>query len=86
MQKRNLTVGTFLVGGVALFTLGLFLIGSQHKVFARHFEVYAEFSDIHGLTKGGKASMRERSSISRFPARLQRNSALDSASKNVSIP
>jgi phospholipid/cholesterol/gamma-HCH transport system substrate-binding protein len=54
MQKRNLTVGIFLVAGVALFTLGLFLIGSQHKVFARHFEVYAEFADIHGLTKGGK--------------------------------
>lgn len=57
MQKRNLTVGIFLVAGVALFSLGLFLIGSQHKIFARHFEVYAEFANLDGLTKGGKVKI-----------------------------
>ncbi len=57
MQNRNLTVGIFLVAGVALFTLGLFLIGSQHKVFARHFEIYTEFANLDGLTKGGKVKV-----------------------------
>lgn len=57
MQKRNLTVGIFLVAGIALFTLGLFLIGKQHNIFGRHFEVYTEFANLDGLTKGGKVKI-----------------------------
>ena len=54
MPNRNITVGIFVAGGFALFTLGIFLIGNQHKAFARHFEVYTEFANLDGLAKGTK--------------------------------
>jgi phospholipid/cholesterol/gamma-HCH transport system substrate-binding protein len=54
MSNRNITVGIFVVGGVALFTGGIFLIGNQHKAFARHFDVYTEFANLDGVAKGAK--------------------------------
>jgi phospholipid/cholesterol/gamma-HCH transport system substrate-binding protein len=54
MPNRNVAVGIFVVAGLALFTLGIFLIGNQHKAFARHFEVYTEFANLDGLAKGAK--------------------------------
>src|ERR1700679_2277218 len=54
MPNRNITVGIFVVAGAALFTLGIFLIGIQHKAFARHFAVYTEFANLDGVAKGTK--------------------------------
>src|ERR1700723_3641713 len=54
MPNRSVAVGIVVVGGLALFTLGTFLIGNQHKAFAHHFEVYTEFTNIDGLAKGAK--------------------------------
>src|SRR5277367_614896 len=54
MPNRNVAVGIFVAAGLALFTLGIFLIGDQHKAFARHFEVYTEFANLDGLAKGTK--------------------------------
>jgi phospholipid/cholesterol/gamma-HCH transport system substrate-binding protein len=54
MPNRSVAVGILVVGGLALFTLGTFLIGNQHKAFARHFEVYTEFANLDGLAKGAK--------------------------------
>jgi phospholipid/cholesterol/gamma-HCH transport system substrate-binding protein len=54
MSNRNITVGIFVAAGVSLFSVGLFLIGNQHKTFARHFEVYAEFANLDGVAKGAK--------------------------------
>src|ERR1700723_2112194 len=54
MPNRNVAVGIFVVAGLALFTLGIFLIGNQHKAFARHFEVYTEFANLDGIAKGAK--------------------------------
>lgn len=52
MRSRDLTVGIFLIAGVTLFSIGIFLIGSQRKTFSQDFEVYTEFADLNGLTKG----------------------------------
>jgi phospholipid/cholesterol/gamma-HCH transport system substrate-binding protein len=49
-----MTVGVFVATGVSLFTLGIFLIGNQHKAFARHFAVYTEFANLDGVAKGTK--------------------------------
>ena len=57
MRNRDLTVGSFLIAGVVLFTLGIFLIGSQRKTFSRDFEVYTEFADLNGLMKGAKVQV-----------------------------
>jgi phospholipid/cholesterol/gamma-HCH transport system substrate-binding protein len=57
MPNRNVAVGIFVVAGLALFTLGIFLIGNQHQAFARHFEVYTEFANLDGLAKGAKVQV-----------------------------
>src|SRR5271163_1300264 len=54
MPNRNVTAGVFVTAGLALFMLGIFLIGNQHEAFSRHFEVYTEFANLNGLTKGSK--------------------------------
>jgi phospholipid/cholesterol/gamma-HCH transport system substrate-binding protein len=54
MSNRNISVGIFVAAGVSLFTVGIFLIGNQHKAFARHFDVYTEFANLDGIAKGAK--------------------------------
>ena len=57
MANRNFMVGLFVLAGLVLFTIGLFLIGNRHEAFARHVEYYAEFTNLSGLTKGGKVQV-----------------------------
>ncbi len=57
MGNRNFIVGLFVVAGLALFTVGLFMIGNRHEAFAQHMDFYAEFSDLSGLTKGSKVQV-----------------------------
>jgi phospholipid/cholesterol/gamma-HCH transport system substrate-binding protein len=57
MINRNLVVGLFVTAGLALFTVGLFLIGNRHQAFARHVDFYAEFNDLSGLAKGAKVQV-----------------------------
>jgi phospholipid/cholesterol/gamma-HCH transport system substrate-binding protein len=57
MMNRNVIVGLFVAAGLALFTIGLFLIGNRHEAFARHIEFYAEFKDLSGLAKGAKVQV-----------------------------
>jgi phospholipid/cholesterol/gamma-HCH transport system substrate-binding protein len=53
MQKSRLAaVGAFLILGLALFAVGLFLIGDRRMLFSDTFEVYAEFKQIAGLQNG----------------------------------
>ena len=51
-QNRLPIVGAFVVGGLLLFAVGLFLIGDRRMLFSETFEVYAEFSQIAGLQNG----------------------------------
>ena len=50
--KHPVAVGVFVLGGVLLFALGLFLIGNRRMLFDETFEVYAEFANISGLQDG----------------------------------
>jgi phospholipid/cholesterol/gamma-HCH transport system substrate-binding protein len=50
--SRTAIVGAFVIGGLLLFTLGLFLIGNRRMLFERNFEVYTHFSNISGLQNG----------------------------------
>src|SRR5215207_5282439 len=55
MSKKKLAVvGAFVLGGVLLFAVGLFLIGDRRMLFADTTGVYAEFSQIAGLETGAK--------------------------------
>jgi phospholipid/cholesterol/gamma-HCH transport system substrate-binding protein len=49
-----LIVGLFVIGGLALFTAGMFVIGDRRQAFSRHVEYYAEFVNLAGLTNGAK--------------------------------
>lgn len=53
-MNRNLSVGLFTLAGLALFTAGLFIIGSRHEAFERHLVLYSEFSELSGIAKGSK--------------------------------
>ena len=52
--KHPVAVGAFVIAGVLLFAVGLFLIGSRRMLFNDTFEVYAEFASISGLQNGAK--------------------------------
>ena len=54
MSSRYLLVGIFIIAGVALFGLGIFLVGNRHEAFSRHLLLYSDFTDLDGLTKGSK--------------------------------
>ena len=54
MKTRPALVGAFVIGGVVLFTAGLFLIGNRRMLFTETFRVYAEFSEIAALDNGAK--------------------------------
>jgi phospholipid/cholesterol/gamma-HCH transport system substrate-binding protein len=53
MNRHAATVGAFVVGGVLLFAVGLFLIGDRRMLFDRSVEMYTEFANIAGLEDGG---------------------------------
>ena len=52
MDKKKAGIGLFVIGGLALFGVGMFLIGDQHQLFTRHIEFYSEFVNLAGLSKG----------------------------------
>lgn len=51
---RNVLVGAFLIGGIILFGAGLFLIGSQNKLFSHTFTAFAYFANVNGLISGAQ--------------------------------
>jgi len=50
--KRAVTVGVFIVLGLLVFVLGIFMLGGQKKTFANNIHVKAIFDDVAGLKKG----------------------------------
>jgi phospholipid/cholesterol/gamma-HCH transport system substrate-binding protein len=57
MSRRYLAVGIFIIAGVTLFALGIFLVGSRHEAFSRHVLLYTEFADLDGIAKGSKVQV-----------------------------
>lgn len=51
-SKKKMLLGIFLIGGVLLFAVGLFLIGSRKQIFSKHFEVYTDMSKMDTLQSG----------------------------------
>ena len=57
MPRRYVAVGIFIIAGVMLFALGIFLVGSRHEAFSRHVLLYTEFADLDGVTKGSNVQV-----------------------------
>jgi phospholipid/cholesterol/gamma-HCH transport system substrate-binding protein len=51
-SARLAGVGVFVVAGLALFTIGLFMIGDRQMAFTKKFTIYTEFKKITGLQPG----------------------------------
>ena len=51
-ERRLPIVGAFVIGGLLLFAVGLFLIGDRRMLFDESFEVYAEFTQLAALQSG----------------------------------
>ena len=51
-SPRLALVGTFVVGGLLLFAVGLFMIGDRRLLFADRFEVEADFGNVTGIAIG----------------------------------
>jgi phospholipid/cholesterol/gamma-HCH transport system substrate-binding protein len=45
-------IGAFVIGGILLFAIGLFLIGERRMLFQKKFTLYTEFAHISGLQPG----------------------------------
>jgi len=54
MKNKNVSVGIFVICGVLLFGIGMFLIGDERQAFSKHTEYYSEFVNLSGLSKGAK--------------------------------
>lgn len=54
MKITKAKVGLFLIGGVLLFAVGLFLIGNRNQVFSHHFDAYTEFTSVDTIESGAK--------------------------------
>jgi phospholipid/cholesterol/gamma-HCH transport system substrate-binding protein len=53
-KNRLAAVGAFIVAGLLLFAVGLFLIGDRRLLFTDTFRVYAEFKEVASLDTGAK--------------------------------
>src|ERR1043165_5955309 len=55
MPSRDKTAtGAFVIGGLLLFGLGLFLIGDRRMLFSKSAEYYTEFASVNALEAGAK--------------------------------
>jgi phospholipid/cholesterol/gamma-HCH transport system substrate-binding protein len=52
--SRTAMVGAFVIGGVLLFSIGLFLIGDRRLLFSPRFELNTTFTKVSGLQVGTK--------------------------------
>lgn len=50
-------VGVFVLGAVALFAAGLFMIGDRRLLFTGHFEVSTTFAKVTGLEVGTRVRL-----------------------------
>ena len=47
-------MGAFVIGGLVLFGLGLFLIGDRRMLFSKSADYYTEFAQVNALEAGAK--------------------------------
>jgi phospholipid/cholesterol/gamma-HCH transport system substrate-binding protein len=51
--NRSALVGAFVLCGLLLFAIGLFMVGDRRMLFADRFEISAEFEKLAGVQPGG---------------------------------
>ena len=56
MGIKKESIGLFVIGGLVLFGIGMFLIGDRHQLFARHTEVLHRVHESLGVDHGCEGS------------------------------
>jgi len=56
-STRLAGIGAFVIGGMLLFAIGLFLIGNRRMLFVRKFEVNTAFTKVSGLQPGASVKV-----------------------------
>lgn len=51
-SAQKLKLGIFVIAGLVLFIIGIYLIGNQQSMFGSNVKVYASFNNISGLKTG----------------------------------
>jgi phospholipid/cholesterol/gamma-HCH transport system substrate-binding protein len=54
MKINYAAVGVFVLSAVALFTIGLFLIGNRQEAFVHHIDFFTGLKNVNGLAPGSK--------------------------------
>lgn len=97
MANRNTIVGMFVLSGIILFGIGIFLVGNRNQTFGHHVQFYTEFENLQGISKGSKVSVAgmdagqvigialPNSSSSRFRITLQIDDRLRGLVRNDSV-
>ena len=52
MKPYRGAVAAFVILGLLLFGVGLFLIGDKHKAFNHHLDFYADLANVNGMIRG----------------------------------
>jgi phospholipid/cholesterol/gamma-HCH transport system substrate-binding protein len=52
--SSRIAIGIFVIGGILLFAVGLFWIGDRRQFFSDNMELFTEFKNVSGLSKGAK--------------------------------
>jgi len=56
-QRRNLTVGIFVILGLIIFIGAIYLIGKKENIFGSAYKISAIFIDVKGLREGDKVRL-----------------------------
>ncbi len=56
-SSQKIAIGAFVLGGLVLFTLGLYWIGERRFLFSDNIELYAEFANVSGLKTGSRVAV-----------------------------
>lgn len=51
-NKRSVTVGIFVLIGIAILVVGILTLGAQQKAFVKSIRVTSVFDDVGGLQTG----------------------------------
>ena len=52
METQNIKLGAFVLGGITLFLVALFYLGTEGNIFNKTFSVSAIFKNVEGLKEG----------------------------------
>jgi phospholipid/cholesterol/gamma-HCH transport system substrate-binding protein len=57
MKINYAAIGVFVFSAIALFSIGLFLIGNSHEAFSHHVDFFTQLTNTNGISPGSKVKV-----------------------------